>query len=354
MEPKKKTAESPATFVIVIVVNHSLEDLTLCLSSLDQLAYPKESFHVVLVDCRAVPGLEKVGAGLAGHDFQSTFIVLPERPPTKLEWIQDRRANEARNAAVRKVPGRYYVFTEDDCSFEPGWLHKYEAALADGVGAYGGIDILPDGMGWFSKALDCVINSFIGTAGTKRGDGMKEEWYYPRKDNMAIPAWVFERVGGFAEELIFGSEMEMAQRVRSAGLRIKFLPDNFVWHRRVTTFRTFIRRNVYLASEKVRLLREQQALTRSLHFLLLLIGITGLIIGMLAVVNSFARFLLVALCSAYMVTILSVAASSAFRMRSPAVGLGVLLLMPLHHFSQLWGVIKGTVTSARPAARVSK
>ena len=168
MKPGKETKESIPDFVIVIAVTHSLEDLELCLSSLDNLVYPKERFHVVLADCHVLPELEQFADRLSTYEFQTSMLVLPERVSTHPRWLHEARLNEARNRGIREVPGRCYVFTEDDCSFEPEWLNKFETSLTDNVGASGSIDVLPDGMGRFPRALDCVINSFIGTAGTRR------------------------------------------------------------------------------------------------------------------------------------------------------------------------------------------
>ena len=338
-----ETKKQIPKFSIIIAVTHSIKCLEDCLKSLEGLNYPKELFQVVLVDCHVIPGLanffkENTGTG----KINITALTLPEQLSAKKSWLHEARLNEARNLAMQRVPGRYFVFTEDDCMFEPDWLKKFDPVLDDvTLGAAGGPDILPEGMGWLPRALDCILNSFAGTAGAKRGDGPRNEWYYPRKENTVIPARVFERIGNFPQEMIFGAEMEMAKRIRDAGLVISYLPDNPVWHWRDTTFMNLVRRNIYHAAEKVRLLRRQRLFLQSPHFLVFLAAASCLFLGLLSLVNGNARAFFVALILLYLLLVFFLAIKSLVQTRSLAVSLGVLLLLPSHHASILTGVLKG-------------
>ncbi len=332
-------------FAIIIAVTHSIKCLGDCLRSLENLDYPKELFHVVLIDCHVLHGLRDfLEERVRLHGCQISTIVLPEQPGKHEKWLHEARLNEARNAAMQKVPAQYFVFTEDDCMFEPDWLTKFDTVLQDDIGAVGGPDLLQEGMGWLPRSLDCILNSFLGTAGTKRGDGLKDNWYYPRKENTVIPAKVITRIGNFPEDMIFGAELEMAKRIRDAGLQIKYMPDNPVWHWRYTTFLNFIRRNIYHSNEKVRLMRRQHAFIGTPHFIVFCVATAGLTLGLFALVNNYARSVFLALTFLYVVLVLFIAASSLVRTRSLAVGLGVILLLPTHHFSIVMGVMKG-VTS---------
>lgn len=332
-------------FTIIIPVVHSCEDLERCLTSLQHLDYSQEDFHVVLINCHVFQGLEAfLEMKLPTYTFQSTVLSLPKNAPSPLDWLIDVRVNEARNLAIRTIPGQYYVFTEDDCTYAPDWLHKFETALDREVGAIGGPDILPQGLGWFPRSLDCLLNSFLGTAGTRRGDGASSNQYYPRKENMVIPANVLERVGNFLETMPVGGEMEMAKRIRNAGFQIKFLPDNPVWHRRVTTFWKFVRLTAFLASEKVKLMRQQKNFRQSLHFLIFLTIIVMFFLIILAGVNTYARIILGGILLVYVLTVLLTALISGIQTRSIPVGLGVLLLIPFHHSGLIWGILSGAMT----------
>jgi len=331
-------------YTIIIPVTHNLVDLKDCLDSLARLDYPQDLFQVALIDCHTVRELpEFFERQLGGYRFRITTITLSESAVKHEAWLHESRVNEARNIAIQRVPSRYFIFTEDDCLFEPDWLRKFDAEITDGTGALGGPDLLPEGMGWLPRALDIILQSFLGTAGSKRGGGLKKEWYYPRKENTVIPASVLKRIGEFPEGLVSGAEIEMARRIREADLSIKYLPHNPVWHRRNTTFRNFVRRNIYHSTEKVRLLRGQGAFLRSPHFLLFAAANAGLLLFAAAMVVSGLRPLLLAAIGCYILLVLLVSIYSLAKTRSVSVGLGMMLLLPSHHLSIALGVLRGAL-----------
>jgi GT2 family glycosyltransferase len=331
-------------FVIIIPVAHSIRDLRRCLASLATLDYRKDRFQVVLVDCRVVDGMEDfLHKGLSGYGVRVSALSLPVGPSGGKDWFIERRINEARNYAMQKVQGVCYVFTEDDCTFEPDWLQKFEHALSDEVGILGGPDILPQGMGLFPRALDCVLNSYLGTAGMRRGDGNRAKDYYPRKENMALPAAVVARVGAFPEEITIGGEMDIARRIRDADFTVRYLPDNPVWHWRKTTLLNFIRLSAYTAFQKVKLLRRHRSFVMSAHFFVLMATLAVVLLGVASLVAGHARPLIEVLSGIYLSALLLTAASSVMRTRSVVIGLAVFLMLPLHHLSLVSGIVSGAV-----------
>jgi GT2 family glycosyltransferase len=208
-------------FTIIIPVTHSTEDLMRCLNSLEKIEYPADSFLVALIDCGVINDLEEFfRKSLVNYGIKIETFRLPDMPPGGLSRFKDARINEARNYAIRRAPGVIYVFTEDDCMFAPDWLHKFEASLSEETGALGGPDILPEGMEAFPRAIDCILNSYLGTAGLRRGDAAAANKYYPRKCNMLIPAKVLAMAGDFPEDIFMAGEMYAAGRIRDAGFRI--------------------------------------------------------------------------------------------------------------------------------------
>jgi GT2 family glycosyltransferase len=280
------------------------------------------------------------------HRYQISTITLPEKPDLHKSWLHDSRINEGRNAAMQMVPAQYFIITEDDCMFTPDWLAKFDAVLQDNIGAVGGPDVLPEGLGWFPRALDCILNSFLGTAGTKSEDCIKKDWFYPRQQNTVFSAKVIERIGHFPEDMILGVEMEMANRIRNEGWQIKYLPDNPVWHWRETTFFRFVRRNLYLAAEKVKILRRQHVFIQSPHFFVFIITVLGLVLGLTSLLNTYALAVFLILMVLYLAIVITFSIASFVRTRSITVSLGVLLLLPSHHLSITIGVLKGVVSKS--------
>ena len=109
-------------FAIIIAVTHSIKCLENSLKSLANLNYEKECFKVVLIDCHVLPGLNEFFHKQLGlYECQITTIRLPEQSTEYPAWLHESRLNEARNTAMQKVPAQNFVFTEDDCMFEPDW-----------------------------------------------------------------------------------------------------------------------------------------------------------------------------------------------------------------------------------------
>ena len=331
-------------FTIIIPVTHSAEDLMRCLNSLEEMDYPADSFLVVLIDCGVINGLEEFfRKSLANYSIKIETYRLPDLPPGGLGWLKDARINEARNYAIRRAPGVNYVFTEDDCMFAPDWLHKFEASLSEETGALGGPDILPEGMGVFLRALDCILNSYLGTAGLRRGDGGGADKYYPRKCNMLIPAKVLAKVGDFPEDIVMAGEMDMAGRIRGAGFRIEFLPGNPVWHRRVTNLSKFIRSAAYMSYEKVFLMRAENTFYRSLHFLIFVATLMIIFMMFLSLISGHARLLLAGILGVYLSALFPTGVSSSLRSHSIAIGATVVFIMPLYHIGLICGVFRGVI-----------
>jgi GT2 family glycosyltransferase len=342
-------ANSPVPqFTIIIPVTHSIEDLERCLYSLGRLRYPRDSFLVALIDCGIINGLEEfLRKSIASYSIRINTFRLPDRLSNRFSWHRDACINEARNYAVKRAPGVCYVFTEDDCMFEPDWLHKFEASLSGETGALGGPDILPGNMELFPRALDCILNSYLGTAGQRRGDSSGADNYHPRKCNMLIPAKVLAIVGDFPEDIVMAGEMYMASRIRDAGFRIEFLPHNPVWHRRVTNLYNFIRSTAHLAYEKVLIMRASMTFYRSLHLLVLLAIMTLFILVFTSLISSHARILLAALTAIYLSALFLTGFLSFVRTHSPVIGMLVFFIMPLHHLGLMYGVLKGAVTGRK-------
>lgn len=337
-------------FTIIVPVAHSTVDLDLCLASLKKLDYPADRFRVALADCGLVPGLSRHLGNLPPSDPLElhTFALPPAEGKPVGPYMSEYRVNEARNRAIERFPAEVFVFTEDDCIVPAGWLRKIERSLKDRTGMLGGPDVLPENMSRFTHVVDAILNSFLGTAGMRGGGKVPPEQYYPHKENMAVPSRVLKEVGKFQEENFFGGEMEMADRIRRAGYTVDYMEDNPVIHRRVTTLKHFLLLTAYRASEKIRLMGKDNPFLKTLRRFVPGIATLLLLLAALSLFVPPARTVLTGLCMAYVGLLAIPAVAWAIRKRSPAVGLGVLVVMPLYHGSILLGILSGILRERTP------
>lgn len=235
-------------FSVILPVCHGGDFLQNALASLRTMEFPPELFEVLV-------------AGSAG-DTESRRIVEAESPAVKFRISYVGTANPGRsskmNAASSVSRGRVLVFADDDCIFPPDWLRRFSGVLdhEPDVGIIGGRDEPGHDGTPFNVALDCVLNSFLGTGGLRRGGGIKVGKYYPKLWNMAVPREVAFNVAArskeglkiFNESLVVHEDVDLAERIEESGKRIVFAPEMRVGHCRDTTFLRFVRRNVKMAA----------------------------------------------------------------------------------------------------------
>ncbi len=338
-------AEKLPSITIIIPVLHSLDELRHCLESIDDLDYPKDRFQVAVIDCHAVTGLESFSrVVLPTIHCNVDLISLPETAKNDAPaWLIESRTNEARNAALSKMPAEIYAFTEDDCTFPRTWLRRIANVISDKVGAIGGPEILPKDLSWFAQSLDTVLNSRIGAGGLRRGGPHNKDTYYPRKQNMAYSNQVIEAIEEFPEDLPISGDLFIATKTRDLGLKILYLDDNAVWHRRVNTLVGFFRLSMYSAACNVQLLKQHRHLFSSAYGYVILAGIFLAVMLIFSWFNDVAATIVTTLFLGYALTVTALASSAAIHARDVRLMFGVIALTVAHHLSILIGASWGSI-----------
>lgn len=164
------------------------------------------------------------------------------RYPGRFRYLFEPRQglSQARNAGVQAARGDILVFTDDDVTFEAGWLQSLTSELADGAWAGAGGRILrkwtcppPEWLsiqGPYERMSFPVFTFDKGTAQGELDD-------FAAGANMAYRKEVFEKYGGFRTDLgrcgdglLAGEEVEFARRLRAAGERLRYEPSAVVYH----------------------------------------------------------------------------------------------------------------------------
>ena len=184
-----------------------------------------------------IPGLL---AALAAQSFRDFEVLLvdnaPDEPRPDLAPPLDLAAvasilpcatpgsYAARNAGVEAARGRILAFTDADCRPDPGWLAAFAAAAAEGSERLlaGPVRMTVEGTApnrW--EAYDVIR-------------GIPQERYvqlgYAATANLAVPATVFARLGGFDATRLSGGDAAFCRRVGKAGVPIALIADAAVSH----------------------------------------------------------------------------------------------------------------------------
>jgi GT2 family glycosyltransferase len=187
-------------------------------------------FEILIVDNAADAGVEHLVA-----DF-NVIASIPARYVPEPEL----GLHNARHAGTRAANGEILVFTDDDASFDPGWLQAYATAFAEHpeMAAAGG----PVRPLWETSPPKWLLE-FIGDAKMFPILSLMEpyeEFHLDSKGfffgvNMAIRCTVLFEVGGFNPELIGGltvgdGESGLNRKLWDRGYLVGYVPEALVYH----------------------------------------------------------------------------------------------------------------------------
>lgn len=240
------TAPTPPPLVSVLISTKDNEStLGECLDSLARQTH--ESFEVVVVS-----------DGSADATLEIAREFARARPNVRVFALEPGRGVAgARNLAMDRAAGEIFAFLDGDAFAEPGWLVNLVLPFREqaGVGCTGGPDVVPADDPLVSRCVGYSMHSLIGSGGLRRGRPRLAR-YAPAGCNMAVAREVVERVGSFDESILpRGEEKELIERLGKAGVRVVFVPEAVVWHRRRTGLAAFWRQMYASGIGRARILR---------------------------------------------------------------------------------------------------
>jgi GT2 family glycosyltransferase len=130
----------------------------------------------------------------------------------------------ARNAGVEAAQGQFVAFCDADDVVRPGWLNAYVTALADADVVAGYFDL---------HSLNDGVDGELGPAATS------QLGFLPAglAANLAVRREAFTAVGGFAENLFVGEDIDLCWRLQLAGYRFAITDSAVVARRERTNLR---------------------------------------------------------------------------------------------------------------------
>lgn len=127
-----------------------------------------------------------------------------------------------RNTGAGCATGNILAFLDADMLVPANWLASAREYFCSGfVGALGFISVVPDSAGWVGRTWG---NQFQFHRGT-----VKEVDFLPGR-NILINRHVFDKIGGFNENLRTNEDKDLTYRVCRAGYKVMSLPEPSVLH----------------------------------------------------------------------------------------------------------------------------
>jgi succinoglycan biosynthesis protein ExoA len=173
-------------------------------------------------------------------------------PADRWELILARgsQPSRQRNTAAAAAGGEYLFFLDDDSLAEPDLIeHALKYYRDETTACVGGPNIEFDEKGTTGMAINCVLASLFGDVRGCKRFARRGAARPVGEDglilcNMNVSKALFDRIGGFPEQLYPNEENAFFARVlRSVpGSRLMYAPDAFVRRARPSTVREFVRK----------------------------------------------------------------------------------------------------------------
>lgn len=251
------------------------------------------------------------------------------------------RPSAQRNQAVLEASGEILYFLDDDSRVAPGCLDLIARTLEGGAaGVVGGPSLTPDDDSPLQQLFGLALSSLFGAGGVRnRYRAVGSVRPTTQRElilcNMAMRRDLFLKLKGFDERLYPNEENELLDRAAAEGMRILHDPELAIRRSQRATLAQFVRQMFSYGRGRM-----QQTIISgtispvSLAPLLLLLYLFSLPAGL--VLSPFWVLPLVL----YGALTLGSAACAAISFRK-RIALGLILIFPILHISNGWGLLRG-------------
>ncbi len=167
-----------------------------------------------------------------------TALQTQTRPADEIEVVRGVRPNgRARNVGVARTKGEFLVLIDDDAlPGHPELIANLMSVLeADrSIGVAGSSRLIPPCSSrfqrWSAREVARIENPIVHTLLETNPDPENNFYCEITTTCCALRREVFDRLGGFNEQLLQGVDTEFFVRVRRAGYRLALVPDTWVYH----------------------------------------------------------------------------------------------------------------------------
>jgi GT2 family glycosyltransferase len=207
---------------VIVPVYNDWHRVPYLLECLERQTFKHENFEVILVD-----------------NASDRFSPPDSMPPNaRIEHCRARGSYAARNEGIKHAAGNWLVFTDADCRPRPDWLENLMTVAEQSTARPAN---QPSSEPANQQTLLAGAVHMVSDSQTPNlyeiydlVRGIPQDWYvkrgYAATANLALPAELMARLGGFDAGRISGGDAELCGRARQAGARLRYVPDAVVEH----------------------------------------------------------------------------------------------------------------------------
>lgn len=321
---------------VVVTCYNEEKNIRECLNTLIRQTYPLDQYEIVVVDGGSQDKTQAIATEFTG-DYSNMRLVVEHKKGTAA----------GRNAGVNAARYDCIAFIDADCQAPPDWLsllvENYQRAKSkfDNVIVVGGRNIAPKDAGSFPRAVEIVLDSYIGSFNSIQGRQFKSSSFVPGLStvNALYDKKKIIEIGYFDESLQNEAEdADLNFRLFSAGYRFLFIPDSFVWHRMRPTPKTWLKNMFRYGKGRARLLKRYPQMW-NISYLLPPLFIFFLLTTLLTPFSGIFYIPLV-----YFPALFVFSVFQCLKKKQPLLTLEVMLVYLIQHFGYAIGELYGLVS----------
>lgn len=189
----------PLVSFVIPVRNDALR-LQRCLASITRNEYPRELIEIIVVDNESTDGSAQAARTYGAVVLRSSGNTVAE----------------LRNRGARAALGSIIAFADSDHEISANWIATTVDVLSDAtVAAAGAACLTSPTPNWVQQQYD----------GLRTRTVTREDVSWLGSGNLAVKRSVFERVGGFDTSLVACEDVDLCNRITTAGFRIVADPE---------------------------------------------------------------------------------------------------------------------------------
>ncbi|EKD76001.1 MAG: hypothetical protein ACD_43C00261G0003 [uncultured bacterium] len=232
--------------------------------------------YSIIVPVYKDPALTNCLAGFRQLNFSNTdYEIIIVENGEKTDWIEHATRQfgyqyiysetagsyHARNLGMQAAQGDIFAFTDSDCVVDPDWLKELDAAfmqstVAGLMGYTRGATTTSQIAQYEQRMYEANIAGFTGETQLRRIDTR----------NFALRRSVYEKIGGFLDDIRFGGDMEYGARAHQAGFKLIYNAKVCATHANIEQLHVLLQKRVKQNAANLALLTKHNAVFIQTYF----------------------------------------------------------------------------------------
>jgi glycosyltransferase involved in cell wall biosynthesis len=201
---------------VIVAVYNAESTIEACIRSLLEMRRGSYALELIIVDNGSTDRTRTI---VAGFGDRLRLLTEPKRGPAA-----------ARNRGIREATAEWIAFTDADCVVEPDWLFELVPPLAEpGVGISGGKIMSIEPCNRIERFGERIHDHRVAIESQNPPYAITMNWASRRE--------VLLRAGLFDENLMRGSDTDLAFRIHALGYELVYRGNAAIHHHNERTFR---------------------------------------------------------------------------------------------------------------------